>query len=402
MATTILNTTTRVGDVNPAAGALGDSTSQVASEGMPLFGKTAQVTTLTADSASNSTAYTVSIGEDAASLTSFTFTSDADATVAEIADGLAAAAEATAGVNNLVSASSDGVDTVTFTGRVKGQSFTVSESSGDLSTSTTTSAADATSLPFGCFAEVSSRATTVGTRRGCAAMGTGTYTAKVITVDVDGAGTLEADDTIEVIVGGDFDGAGYKQYSAKQTYATSQDATLDEMVLAINGALPASSVLVASTPATATALTFTGELAGLDFDVQVIVYDDSESEYTTLSNTVTSAVAIPEGAGIVIKSLTVEQDSSGDADYGSGDSPSLLQHGKVWVRLDDGETVAIGDPVWVRITASGTEKAGAFSVAADSTDCLPLSAWGFKGTWLTTNKAGFDGNDVALLHIQRA
>jgi len=84
-----------------------------------------------------------------------------------------------------------------------------------------------------------------------------------------------------------------------------------------------------------------------------------------------------------------------------GDIFSGLTEGKVYVRLDDSLTVAVNDPVFVRVTAVSPEIVGAFRNAADGTDCLPLSAYGFEGKFTTANSTDMDGNTVAALYLRR-
>ena len=63
--------------------------------------------------------------------------------------------------------------------------------------------------------------------------------------------------------------------------------------------------------------------------------------------------------------------------------------------------MAEGDACFVRVTATGTEQAGAFSNVSDSGDNLPISSYGFKGVWLGGNVTDMDGNNVAPLYITR-
>ena len=57
--------------------------------------------------------------------------------------------------------------------------------------------------------------------------------------------------------------------------------------------------------------------------------------------------------------------------------------GRFWVRVED--AVDPGDPVRVRAVVAGAEVKGAFRTAADSTDCIDISAF---AKWLTSAGAG--------------
>lgn len=106
--------------------------------------RAAQSDTITVATATNDKDYVVTInGID------ITFTSDSTATVAEVADGLAAAIEAEPLVNGTVDAVSDGVDTVTLTAKVAGVGYTLSEDDAELSTASVAANAEAAAIPFG-------------------------------------------------------------------------------------------------------------------------------------------------------------------------------------------------------------------------------------------------------------
>ena len=405
MSRSLLSKTSRMGDVNPVAGAIFGASSNQDETAMQVGGSAAQVTTVQVASAANDTTYTLSIGEDAGSLIVVTFTTPSSGnTTTTVATGIANAINAKVGVSNIVFASS-ATDTVTITGRQKGADapFTVSESDSRLNTpSTTTSAGDATAIPFGVMTERSSSTKAVGTAAIGSAIGSGTYTQQVDNYDISAAFTMAANDILTVIVGIDSDGRGRKTYRVDTTFDSSLDATLAEAVLELNGILPANSVLASDTPGTATTLVLTGEVAGLSFDSQVMVYDDNLSTYTTLTASSTTANAIPFGGGVALKSHTIEQDDNGDSKYEMGDTFSGLTEGKVYVLLDSGITVTEGDACFVRKTAAASEQAGAFSNVSDGGDNLPISAYGFKGIWVGGNETDMNGNNVAPLYLSRA
>lgn len=403
---TLLSGTGYVGDQLDSAGCPRDWDAIQRARSYAVTGKTANVYTVTVSGANDSTAHTLSIGPDSSNLTTVTYTSGVGATTTTIAAGLAAAINATVGVSNLVYASSSAA-VITITSRRPGTAgaFAIEESDSNLGTpSETVAAADETGIYPGQFAEEKVAASALSlTDVSCAPMNTGTYTAQVTTVDVDGAGTLETGDEIEAIIWMDLDGDGIKERiaRARAEFDTDQDTTLDALIVDLNADLPANSVLVAADNATATALVCTSEIAGVPFDIEVVVLDASANEEVRLTNTATTANAIPTLAGLCLRGDTQVQDSSGNVIYKTGSTPSLVQEGEVYVALDPSETVSAGDYVFVRVhAASGSERRGDCRNDTDSGDCIPLSAWGYVGQYTGTHGVGFDGQRRALARIR--
>ena len=400
MSRSLLSKTSRMGDVNPVAGAIYGAASNQDETALQVGGSAAQVTTMVVSSASEAT-YTWQVGEDSGNLTTLTYAASGTDTTTTIATAIANATNAKVGVSNLVFASSSSA-TVTFTGRQKGAdaTFVVSESDSKLGTpSNTTTAGDATAIPFGVMVERSSATKAVGTAAIGSAIGSGTYTAQIAIADIAGDHTVTTGDTISVYISGDFDGLGSKTYTANVVYATSEAATVTALKNVINAALPAQSVLASDSSGV---LTLTAEVAGLGFTVSGVVTESGTPAAIAFDDTGSTANAIPFGGGIALKSHTIEQDDNGDSEYGMGDTFSGLTEGKVYVLLDSGITVAEGDACFVRVTASASEQVGAFSNVSDSGDNLPISSYGFKGVWVGGNITDMNGNNVAPLYISRA
>jgi len=400
MSRSLLSKTSRMGDVNPVAGAIYGAASNQDETAMQVGGSAAQVTTMVVSSASEAT-YTWQVGEDSGNLTTLTYAASGTDTTTTIATAIANATNAKVGVSNLVFASSS-TATVTFTGRQKGASatFVVSESDSKLGTpSNTTTAGDATAIPFGTMVERSSATKAVGTAAIGSAIGSGTYTQQVSTITAEGGDiTLAAGDVLYATITGDLDGTGVKSYSARTVFRSNAATTLTAFVAAINGVLPANSVIAA---VDSDDITFTAEVAGLAFDVSAS-YDDAGGTPGSFTVAATTANAIPLGGGVALKSHTIEQDDNGDSKYEMGDTFSGLTEGKCYVLLDSGITVAEGDACFVRVTATGTEQAGAFSNVSDSGDNLPIGSFGFKGVWVGGNVTDMNGNNVAPLYLSRA
>lgn len=405
MARSLLSTTTRVGDINPVAGSIYDAGSYQDTTSMKIGSVGAQVRTIqvTGSAASAGDIFTTTIGSGGtdvvATLTLITATAATDTAAAT---ALANNLNTTTGISNVLIATSS-TDTVTLTGRQKGASetFTAAAStdgSGGFTVGGAVAPTDATAVQFGTMCERSTATRLTGSTYIGAAVGTGTYTAQVSTITAEGSViTLATGDVLYATVTGDLDGTGVKDYSAQTVFRTNAATTLTAFVAALNGVLPANSVLAA---VATNDITFTAEIAGLGFTVSAS-YDDADSAPGSFTVAATTANACPIGGGVALKALCVEQNSSEVAQWSIGDIFSGLTEGKVYVRLDDSLTVAVDDPAFVRVTAVSPEIVGAFRNAADGTDCLPLSAYGFEGKFTTANSTDMDGNNVAALYLRR-
>ena len=407
MSRSLLSKTSRMGDVNPVAGAIFGAASNQDETAMQVGGSAAQAQSITiAGTPAATNVLTINIGEDAGSLVTTSVTLDATtgASTTTAAAALADAINAKPGISNLVFATASGA-IIGVVGRQKGASATFSmtgSATGGGATLTvnaiSVNAGDATPIPFGVMVERSSATKAVGTAAIGSAVGSGTYTAqKMTSVDLDSTFALAAGDAISITVSGDFDGKGEKSYSADVIYDTSEAQTITNITNALNAVLPASSVEVVNTTGV---LVLTAEVAGVGFDVTGGVTESGTAAAITFTETV--ANVIPNGGGVALKSHTIEQNASGVSEYGMGDTFSGLTEGKCYVLLDSGITVAEGDACFVRVTATGTEQVGAFSNVSDSGDNLPISSYGFKGVWVGGNVTDMNGNNVAPLYISRA
>ena len=404
MARSLLSTTTRVGDINPVAGSIYDAGSYQDTTSMKIGSVGAQVREITvAGSPALADVYTIVVGSGGTDVTAtLTLTTAQAANVTTAAAALRDTLNTTVGISNVLIATSL-VGVVTLTGRQKGASETFTTTSTETGSSTladggAVAPTDATAVQFGTMCERSTATRLTGSTYIGAAVGTGTYTAQVSTITAEGGDiTLATGDVLYATVTGDLDGTGVKDYSAQTVFRTNASTTLTAFVAALNGALPANSVLAA---VSTNDITFTAEIAGLGFTVAAS-YDDAGGTPGSFTVAATTPSACPIGGGVALKALCVEQNSSEVAQWSIGDIFSGLTEGKVYVRLDDSLTVAIDDPAFVRVTASATEQVGAFRNAADSTDCLPLSAYGFEGKFTTANSTDMDGNNVAALYLRR-
>jgi len=405
MARSLLSTTTRVGDINPVAGSIYDAGSYQDTTSMKIGSVGAQVRTITVGgSPALADVYTIVVGSGGTDVTAtLTLTTAQAVSVTTAAAALRDTLNTTAGISNVLIATAS-VGVVTLTGRQKGASETFTTTSTETGSSTLTDGGavaptDATAVQFGTMCERSTATRLTGSTYIGAAVGTGTYTAQVSTIDISAALTLAASDVITVTIEVNTTGGALKtSYEVGALFDTNLATTLTALAADLNAALPANAVAVTEN---GTVITFTSDIAGLAFDVTVAIFDASASETKPYAITAATANAVPEGGGVALKALCVEQTAAGVAQWSIGDIFSGLTEGKVYVRLDDSLTVAVNDPVFVRVTAVSPEIVGAFRNAADGTDCLPLSAYGFEGKFTTANSTDMDGNTVAALYLRR-
>lgn len=336
-------------------------------------GAVAQVTTCQIGSPSNSTVYTLSVTVDGDTFDN-TYTSDGSATANEVAAGLQAALAADARLGNLLAATVS-TDTITLTGRVPGKSFTVSLSPADATISNTTSAASAGSIPFG---------------RGVV---------RRASYPKQGKLPSTADDTLKVVhatptntnaalysLSVAFDlGDGNGERVVSHTYTADGSATVKEICDALQDALdkgmPANSIAVTDDD---TKLIFTSEVPNLNFTV-------SQATSTTAFTITDSAALVPlRFVGVSVGRHVVEQGSGGAVAYPGGYPMDVLRRGLIAVELDAGITPSIGDPVWCRCSASGSEVLGAFRDAQDAGDCfsVPNAEWAQVGSNMVNTVGG--------------
>ncbi len=404
MSRSLLNKTSELKDVNPVAGSSVSAADYISTLSLQVGGAGAQTQTLTYSSMTNGDSVTVTIGPDAGDTKTLTITLDATTGASDTAAGDAIADEINAAtkISNLVKAT-NAAGIVTLTGRQKGASATFFATStvtgsGSVSVAAAVDPTDATAIVPGCMCELSTATRVQGTADIGSAIGTGTYTAQITTLTFSGA---TADETVNVNVRADQDGSGVKDYAVSMVTTNNNDHNAAGLKVALESVLESSlfTVTVASA-----VVTITSDVAGLSFEVSESISDASATGAVTNTLTVatSTANAIPSGAGVALFSQTVEQNASGVLEFGTGSELSSMQEGRIHVLLDSGVTVANGDPVFVRTTATGSEQLGAFRNAADAADCLPISAFGFSATFSGANFTDMNGENVAPLSISRA
>lgn len=346
-------------------------------------GGVAQVTTVQVTSVTNSVAHHLDITYGGNTV-QVSYTGDGSATVNEVAAGLEAALDAEPELGGLFVASVS-TDTITLTGRNPGASFTVAVgSNGNLAATitNTTAAASATAIPFG--RGVVQRASFPDE---CLLPSTANDTLEVW--DATPAAENSVTYTLQVLF--DLDGTGLRSYAFQ--YTSDGSATVAEITAAItaglNARLPANSVNV--TDAT-TKITLTSEVPNLTFTVEG--WDSGTTSAWTIAKA-TPAVPL-RFLGVSVQTHTVEQSSSGVGQYSGGDPVSIMRDGVIAVELDAGITPSVGDPVWCRCSASGSEALGAFRDAQDAADCINLSS---VASWVDSSAYTVGGVRVAKLRL---
>lgn len=350
-----------------------------------------QITTVTVDTAANDTQYTITInGIDV------TITSDSDAEKDEIRDAFIAAIQDEPLLSKDVIPEVGASDTFTVTSAYPGQSFTLTESDGNLSTTATQAASEADEIEFGLGVMDDG----LGVRNEIAASNAGNFDgggqkAKLLEATELTAGEVEV--TVPYI--------GSAVYSFSVTVAgdthevavvadTDQDTTVAAIVTALNDQLPANTVVADDDGTGASSeVILTAELAGLPFDVGFGVSDEGASNPDlTINADNRGALTDVNKAFLGISAYTTEYEyprdgADGDSKIKPNSSFSVLKEGRVWVEPEDSPTQ--GDEVWIRLEADGSlDQNGRFR-ASSGTGAVKLESARWVGT----------SGDLALLEL---
>lgn len=315
-----------------------------------------QVTTYTVDSASNSTTYTLTVDGFTAS-----YTSDASATTAEIAAGIKAAIDANPSITGRLTASVLS-NVVTLTGNYPGISFTASDSSGDTTIATTTAAATADAVGFGRLMVTGGYQTDEANELGKLCK------AAALTAQVDSyLITYDASVLINVTI--TVDGLTYQ---ASYTMATDLDTSLDALVVLINGAtmgLPANTVIATATPATATTLVLTSEVAGKPFTSSVTFGAGADTAAAVLTQTAPVSSDInraARGVSMFAYDAEIPTIAGTEATYAANSGVTVMQKGSIWVASSQSPTHLGAVYVETGVTADN----GKFFTTSSSTRLL--------------------------------
>lgn len=304
----------------------------------------AAVKTITATSAVNDATYTVTIDGVAVS-----YVADGSATLPEISAGLKAAIDAEPG--HRVTVVDDGVDTLTLTGLFPGVDFEVSVGA-NLSTATTTAADEADPLYPGRAVVKTSEPAANGGNMGVKHPVAADFTAQTKEITITTATGCSFIAILRI--------NGQEYRAAAVDHNTDADTTAGDIVTAFDAVAPANTVSVANATGV---LTFTAEVAGAEFDVEIIptgAGGDAAVTAATGPSQATSAKRVLQGA--TVRRLDTEAATLGGASQLPGlGGVEVARRGRMIVARDSGESWTEGDALFISL-ASAT--AGRFYNAA--------------------------------------
>jgi len=263
--------------------------------------------------------------------------------------------------------------TLTLTGLTPGETFTVSIASDPdsvLSAVTTTqAAAESAAIPAGRLCIVQTNSDAHSAEELCAIAKSSLLTAQVITFTCTYVASAIVKASIYEIRGSERVHLG----SGIFVSATDLNATLDGLAAAINTALAANTVLAASTPATATDITLTAEVLGLEFDVELEHVSGGASSpvftktYTTGPSPLTSIARAALGVSQRPNDEEVSTIGGTDPEWPGSAGVRLWKESQVIVESD--EAITNGGTVYVELGVTADN--GQF-FAADSATRLAL------------------------------
>ena len=332
------------------------------------------VWTIEVAAASNSFDYQVTVDG-----TTVTYTSDPSATVLEIAQGLRAALNVEPIIGARFIATDDGVDTITLTGLTPGDVGVVTDNTGDLTTTHTTTAASAESIAFGRLVMPSSPAFDDGAPL-CKLAKSSTMTAQVDTLTVDFAAGERY--TVSLAIEG-------RTYSVDVLADTDDATTATAIRAAINAIMPANSVVASGAT---DQVILTGEVAGKVFVTALGLVSGTTARlalaYTTVGTDVNDAL------GISLHTYD-ESDTEIETDtivYPANAGVHFARSARVAVASS--ETVTNGGKVYVELGVTADN--GKFFATTSATRVL-LS----RCKWERNEDSSAD-DDVAVLRIRPA
>lgn len=316
----------------------------------------------------------------------------------QIAAGIAAAINAEALVRASVVASSAST-TLTLTAKIEGVSFTVTESDAALGTpSTATANATAEAVPFGRVIlnrgyPANSLSNQPRIEREGALAKSAYLTAQVITWTPTYVASTDYRVRVYEVRG---DGERALLAAASEVGATSLDATLDALIASLENYLPANTVSAAADDATATAIVFTAEVAGFEFDVEVELgiegasAPDSTVAYTTGPSLSTSLARAFAGISLYSPNDEIRTLGGSTADYGPNREVKVVETGGIWVETS--EAITPDAAVYVEL-ADGANSGKLFTAASSTRVRLGRS----KCQWV--RKAYVAGDAQAVVRV---
>lgn len=312
--------------------------------------RTAQVSTITVDSASNSTTYSVTLNEVVIS-----FTSDASATTAEIATGLAAAINAEPLVAASVSAEAASA-VVTVTSSYAGRAFTLTSSEADLTLATGTANDSADPVPFGAAVIFDPADAKYGRL-----LKTANLSARTRTITVGGT----AENAKLLIVTLTINGRVYTGQAVTSGSATVSNVAIS-LLTTINDIAPADTVLATSSSGV---VTLTAEAPGVDFDVSVVGDKLTTMTLVIGGESFVAFDSIDDAFAGIAQTGYRHETAGATGEFAGGSAMSVMRSGRV--KVDTAEQVLPGRPVYVSMTDGKTFRQS----AADGYIKLPRCSW---------------------------
>lgn len=327
--------------------------------------QTKQVSTITVDTAVDNTDYTVSVNGE-----TVVVDSGASATTTTIATVIKNAINQDYPLARAACIATSSTNVVTLTGLTPGRSFTVTDSGANLTTATGTAAATADTIAFGRALMGVGFATNGANEKG--ALPKSTYlSAQTGTITITyNSGSVY---TAGVYVAGQW-------YDAQTVGATNLATTAAALTSALNGVLPTNTVVVTSS---AGVLTFTAEIAGLEFDLRAGVGDATATTAVSYTKSYTSSLQIAlKGISIAAQdeeNLTVD---GNDVVYPANAMVKALQKGKIWVDFPTATSLTYNSAVYVE--TSGSDAGKLYNSTSSTRVKLPLS----MARWLRKSENG--------------
>ena len=312
-----------------------------------------QVATVTVDTGTASTLFTVTIE---GSVSSYTSLASGD-TTSTIATALGLAIEANPAASAYVSLEV-ATNVITITARTSGETVTITASA--LSTAAVTTAAVVSeAVAFGVGVLVDGYISDEGDKQAFNAKAT-LLTPQVVTLDY----TYGAGDILDIIVVDKHSGAPIATFS--YVLATDKGTSSAAIVVALNALMPASSVIASGT----STIILTAEVAGFEFDASIGGDDATLAgsvTYTTGPTVATSVLRAFAGVTLFNSAIEAATITATTASYPGGGVMAVLGEGAIWVA--NAETIVQGGKVYIDV---GSTNFGKFYTADSAATRLEL------------------------------
>lgn len=293
-----------------------------------------QITEVTVDTVTNGHLYELDVNG-----VTISYQADGATSAIEIADGLEAAANGDPMVYGQVTASSDGVDTVTFTSQYPGESFVIDELDAKLSQSTTQPAAAAAPVEFGRLMVSGGYQDDEANELGVKAK------SAFFTAQVDSY-VLTYDDGVIIRVKATIEG---EDYQVDYTMATDLDTSGAAVVTAGNGIMPANTILFAYDAGTNT-LSLTSEKPGMPIKTSVSFgpgRDTGAAVKTSNAGRTTDINLAAVGFSVYTTDEEITEVAGEEVVYPANSGVITFKKGEIW--LECAETISAGDPVYIEL-----------------------------------------------------